>query len=156
MSVEFYLRYVKTGDNSNEEERVLKFNDTDSGIDILCHEECVVPPKTKKMINLGIKCQMIRKEKENTSNSAFWLLPRSSISKTPLMMSNSMGLIDSGYRGELKAVVYNTSNEPYKILKYTRLFQMANPMLSSFSSVQQVSVLETSQRGEGGFGSTGN
>ena len=156
MSVNFHLRYVKVDKNDNEDERVLKFNDVDSGIDIQCYEECIVPPKEKKMLNLGIRCQLIKEDSSSRVNSGFWLMPRSSISRTPLIMANSMGLIDSGYRGELKAIVYNTSDEPYKILKYTRLFQIVNPFLNPFSSVNQVSEVDSSERNDGGFGSTGN
>ena len=45
---------------------------------------------------------------------------RSSISKTPLRMSNSIGLIDGGYRGELKVYVDNISDDPFELKKGNR------------------------------------
>ena len=153
MSDDFVLKYVTTTENNNEVDKILKFNNEDSGIDIHCCEEHVeVLPQRKRIINLGIKCHLFR----DNHNCAFWLMPRSSISKTPLIMLNSMGLIDSGYRGELKAVVYNTSDESFFIEKYTRLFQIVNPAMIPFKKVERVYNIEESLRGEGGFGSTGN
>jgi dUTP pyrophosphatase len=153
MTNNFVLKYVTTIENNNDVDKILKFNNEDSGLDIHCYEDNVeVLPKSKKTINLGIKCQLFK----NNYNSAFWLIPRSSISKTPLIMANSIGLIDSGYRGELKAVVYNTSDESFFIEKYTRLFQIVNPEMISFKKVERVYNIEESLRGENGFGSTGN
>ena len=81
--------------------------------------------------------------------------PRSSISKTPLRMSNCIGIMDSGYRGEFKVPIDNLSDEDFVIEKHTRLFQVTNPMLGSIE-LEIVNKLSDSQRGEGGFGSTGN
>jgi dUTP pyrophosphatase len=81
-------------------------------------------------------------------------MPRSSISKTPLRLSNSIGLIDPGYRGEIIAAVDNIKSEPYTAKPRQRLFQLAAMNGSSihFSLVDELS--ETT-RGMGGFGSTG-
>ena len=122
-NVFYFLNFVTTENNTNDENKILKFNSEDSGIDIHCCDDRIeIPPMGKVTINLGIKCQL----KNNDKNTAFWLMPRSSISKTPLIMCNSMGLIDSGYRGELKAPIYNTSSETFVIEKYTRLFHNIN------------------------------
>ena len=130
----------------------LKYDSENSGIDIHCPEDLKVPPKEKKTINLKLKCQLLK----NGNNSAFWLIPRSSFgSKTPLIMCNSVGLIDSGYRGELKAVVYNTSDEEFNINKSDRLFQIVNPDMIPFQKVSRVSEFKKTIRGESGFGSTG-
>ena len=137
---------------AEEREKILKFDNENSGIDIHCPEEVTIPPMEKVVVNLKIKCQLKKGEK----NSAFWLMPRSSLAtKTPLILCNSMGLIDSGYRGNLQAVVFNLSHNPFTIQKLDRLFQIVNPDLLPFTSVNKVEVLEESERGEGGFGSTG-
>ena len=85
----------------------------------------------------------------------YLLIPRSSISKTPLRLSNSIGLIDGGYRGELIAYCDNISNDPYKVLKGQRLFQILAidgvPL-----EIEMVSELSESIRGSSGFGSTGS
>jgi dUTP pyrophosphatase len=71
-------------------------------------------------------------------------------------MSNSIGLIDAGYRGELIAVVDNISDDNYLIKEGTRLFQIVNPSLTSFSRIEIMDNLTETERGTGGFGSTGS
>jgi len=82
-------------------------------------------------------------------------MPRSSISKTPLRLSNSIGLIDPGYRGEIIAVVDNIKSKPSTVKPKQRRFQLdaMNGSPIHFSLVDQLS--DTS-RGTGGFGSTGD
>ena len=83
----------------------------------------------------------------------YTLEPRSSISDTPLRMSNGRGIIDSGYRGEIIAKVDNHSDQPYKILAGKRLFQILAPTLLPIT-FKLVDKLSESQRGNKGFGST--
>ena len=84
-----------------------------------------------------------------------FILPRSSIgAKTPLRLSNSAGVIDSGYRGEVRALYDNIGNEPYQIHKGDRIAQML-VMPSYRFKANVVDSLEDSDRGEAGFGSTG-
>ena len=116
---------------------------------------------------LGIKCSMMSQFGPNPSASAsgFYLYPRSSIVKTPFRLSNSVGIIDSGYRGEIMAVVDNIdyANNDMKacIRKYmtpmTRMFQICSPTLEPFlvEIVDTEEVLGSTERGNGGFGSTG-
>ena len=88
----------------------------------------------------------------------FKLYPRSSMgSKTPLRLGNSVGIIDSGYRGHLKACVDCYGKENYHIDKYDRLLQIV-----SFSGrpifvklVNNMDELGVTNRNDGGFGSTG-
>jgi len=87
------------------------------------------------------------------SNCSYYLYPRSSISKTPLRMSNSTGIIDAGYRGNIIAKLDNISNEEYKIEKGTRLFQICSPSLDEIE-LKVVDKLSITTRGTGGFGST--
>jgi dUTP pyrophosphatase len=83
------------------------------------------------------------------------ILPRSSIgAKTPLRLSNSVGLIDSGYRGELGVLYDNTSDKPYDIHAGDRIAQLL-VMPSYRFKAQVVDSLEDTDRGTGGFGSTG-
>ena len=100
----------------------------------------------------------------------FYLYPRSSISKTRMRLANSVGIIDAGYRGDLIAAVdtiglfgstdiwhiWKETLSPIK--KYDRYFQVCAPDLSPFL----VHIVDTEQdlsppteRGQGGFGSTG-
>jgi len=84
---------------------------------------------------------------------AYWLLPRSSISKTPLRLANSVGLIDAGYRGPIMAACDGN----YNVTENERLFQLASPDLLPWDEVRIVSEIPggPTVRGEGGFGSTG-
>ena len=100
-----------------------------------------------KLIKLGISC-------EPKDGKAYYLMPRSSISKTPLRMSNSIGLIDGGYRGEIMASCDNIKDYTYKVEKGQRLFQIVSPDLSPID-YSLVDTLTDTTRGKGGFGSTG-
>ena len=81
-------------------------------------------------------------------------MPWSSISKTPLRMSNSIGLIDGGYRGEIVAMCDNIKTVEYKVEKGQRLFQLVATD-SSPIHYELVEELNETTRGSGGFGSTG-
>ena len=109
-------------------------------------EEKFLPGETK-IIKLGISC-------EPADGKPYYLFPRSSISKTPLRLSNSIGLIDGGYRGEIIAAVDNIKEEDCTVEPGQRLFQLV-AMDGSPIQVEIVDELSETTRGSGGFGSTG-
>lgn len=74
--------------------------------------------------------------------------------KRGLTMLNSPGTIDSDYRGEIKCIVVNLSNEPQTIEPGERIAQMIIARYEQISW-EQVETLETTARNSGGFGSTG-
>lgn len=82
------------------------------------------------------------------------LFPRSSISKTNLTLANSVGVIDSGYRGQIMCVFNKTNNptlESYKVgERIAQLVLVAAPQFI----VKETLELSNTERGEGGFGST--
>lgn len=123
------------------------FHDGDAGIDLFVVEDQTIKAGETTRIQLGIAC-------ENTENKPYLLMPRSSISKTPLRQCNSIGLIDGGYRGEIMAAVDNIKNEDYTVEKGQRLFQLV-AMDGSPIHFQLVDELTETTRGTGGFGSTG-
>jgi dUTP pyrophosphatase len=124
----------------------------DSGIDLYIPERIVVQPRSfSTMIDLKIKCEATLDD--DSRNTSYYLYPRSSISKTPLRFANSVGIIDAGYRGTIKAAVDNPSDEAYIIEEGTRLFQLCGPTLEPIEFTI-VNVLSNTERGEGGFGST--
>lgn len=130
----------------------------DAGIDLLIPNDIIVPANVRGFtIDHGISCYM-RLIYEHTQLSpvlkSYYLYPRSSISKTPLRMCNSVGIIDSGYRGNILAMVDNVSDVPYEIKRGTRLFQICAPSLEPLL-LELVTSLPTSERGEHGVGSTG-
>ena len=85
------------------------------------------------------------------------IFPRSSVRKTRLMLSNCVGVVDSGYRGELQAtfnkVNHNSQSEnDYKVGdRIAQIIIMPHPEVDFIESDE----LSNTERGEGGFGSTG-
>lgn len=128
------------------------YHEGDSGLDLFFNEDITLEPKETKIISLGIRCEAFM-SKGSDVNLSYYLYPRSSISKTPLRMANSVGIIDAGYRGLICAAVDNTSDEPYTIRGGQRLFQLCSPTLSPIT-FELCNTLTESSRGEGGFGST--
>jgi dUTP pyrophosphatase len=124
----------------------------DSGFDLFCVNDQVIPAKGLGIpIQFGIRCSLLKQGKP----SGYLLLPRSSISNGPLRMSNSMGLVDSAYTGYITAKVDNLSDTDYTINKGERYFQLLFPNLQPLDKVTFVESLSQTQRGNGGFGSTG-
>ena len=122
---------------------------TDSGYDLYCSETVIIPPYSVGTLDFKVRCSP-----NFQKVSGYYLYPRSSISKTPLMMANSVGIIDYGYRGNIMAKVRNMSSEAYEVKKGERLFQLCMPSLEPFGVVF-VDELDSTERGTGGFGSTG-
>ena len=136
----------------NENARVLytdhgHFHTGDAGLDLYLIEDIEFKPMETKLIKLGICCEPL-------DGKAYYLLPRSSISKTPLRMSNSIGLIDGGYRGEIMASCDNIKDIIYTAKKGQRLFQLVACDSSPISYTIKEELTATS-RGDHGFGSTG-
>jgi len=75
----------------------------DSGVDLFCPEDVEVKCGETKLVDLGVQCEMLDAV---GGAQSFYLHPRSSLgTKTPLIMANSAGVIDAGYRGNLMACV---------------------------------------------------
>ena len=119
-------------------------------------------------LNLGVRCCM--RAGKSAPACGFYLYPRSSISKTRMRLANSVGIIDAGYRGDLIAAVdtigffgstdiwhiWKETLSPIK--KYDRYFQVCAPDLTPFlvhivDAEHELS--PPTNRGHGGFGSTG-
>ena len=128
-----------------------KFDGENAGVDLYVPKEVVFAPGERKMVSMGVRAVMVDWKK--TAN--YWMLPRSSISKTGLMMMNSVGVIDKSYRGELIAALWNTTNEVVRVEKGQRLVQIVARDMDDIKSLTVVTELPSSDRGEGGFGSTG-
>jgi len=125
-----------------------QFHDGDAGLDLFVVEKQTVEAGKTALINLGISCETAEKR-------PYFLMSRSSISKTPIRLCNSIGLIDAGYRGEIMAAVDNIKHEDYTINSGQRLFQIV-AMDGSPLSFELVDELSATGRGSGGFGSTGS
>ena len=147
LNEELYLKY------SNH----THYNQGDSGLDLFVPEDVVIPAGAIScMVNLSISCEAFP-DKDKKHNISYYLYPRSSMgAKTPLRLSNSVGIIDAGYRGEIKGIVDNLDKgQDYCIRAGTRLFQLCSPVLGPIS-FEMANTLSETARGEGGFGSTGH
>lgn len=124
-------------------------HETDAAADLYAMENTILQAHTfGNKLRTGVKIQL-------PEGWLAMILPRSSIgAKTPLRLSNSVGLIDSGYRGELGILYDNTSDEPYEINAGDRIAQLL-VMPSYRFKPEVVDVLADSDRGEGGFGASG-
>jgi len=141
---------------------------SDSGVDLYTTEDVVFKPGQTIIVDLKVKSRMV----DSMGNTLpYYLYPRSSISKTPLMMANSVGIIDKDYRGNIKVALkyipddnlilklakgYGTNIElcEYTLKKHTRVVQICAADLKPVS-LKLVDSLDDTERGEGGFGSTG-
>lgn len=141
----------------------------DCGFDLFCPEKLVVEAGSTTKVNMRCKCAMTYMG----IPCGFYLYPRSSVgAKTPLRLANSVGIIDSGYRGDCIAVfdnIYNKNHDSnniyngngygcYTITKGDRLVQICSgnlvyPIYPII--VDSVDELGHTSRGIGGFGSTG-
>ena len=124
-------------------------HETDAAADLYALEDVTLAGNTKgNKLRTGVKIQL-------PEGWQALILPRSSIgAKTPLRLSNSVGLIDSGYRGELGVLYDNTSDEPYNIHAGDRIAQLL-VMPSYRFQAKVVDILADSDRGETGFGDSG-
>lgn len=133
------------------------YHEGDSGLDIFMVSDVEILPGETKLVGLGIKCQLMSQHQFlpwKKQYYSYMMFPRSSISKTPLRLANSIGLCDSGYTGELKAPLHNTSNKPFTIKRGERYVQLVAPNLDPIK-FELVKELRNTDRNTGGFGSTG-
>ena len=124
-------------------------HDTDAAADIYAAETYELAPHSlSNKIKTNLKIAL-------PEGWAAAILPRSSIgAKTGLRLSNSVGIIDSDYRGEIGVLYDNISDSAYTINAGDRIAQMVIFPVHHFKPLS-VDSLEETERGEGGFGSTG-
>jgi dUTP pyrophosphatase len=123
--------------------------DGDAGLDLAANQEAVVAPGERALIGTGLAVAV-------PEGHAGLVLPRSGLaSRRGLTLANAPGLIDAGYRGEITIAVVNL--DPAEKVEIRRGDRIAQFFVVPFAMVEPVEVAELpgSQRGEGGFGSTG-
>jgi len=131
----------------------------DAGFDLYVPNNIICRYGSVNKIDMGVKCSAFFKTTapDYHYNTGYYMYPRSSISKTPLRLANSVGIIDSGYRGNLIGMfdcIDAADNMDYNVKKYDRLVQICSPTLCPIY-VRRVEVMDLdTERGEGGFGST--
>ena len=125
----------------------------DSGVDLYVPVDTLSEFGKVMFLDHQIQCRLVD---ENGKRYPFFLYPRSSISKTPLMLANSVGIFDKNYNGNCIAALrhVDTLVHNFMITKHSRLVQICAPDLSPIQ-VRIINQLDETLRGTGGFGSTG-
>ena len=121
----------------------------DAGLDLRASEDVELAPGKRTMVPTGLAIAL-------PEGYAGFVQPRSGLAaREGLSIVNTPGLIDSGYRGELKIIAINTDNEHTIHIK--RGDRIAQLVIQEVPVVHLVEVdeLEASERGAAGFGSTG-
>ena len=122
----------------------------DAGMDVYSTIDCTIAPGQRAIVPIGIAIAL-------PEGFVCFAHPRSGLAaKHGISIVNAPGTIDSGYRGEIKIILINTdAKETFEIKRGDRIAQL---VFQKFESARffEVEVLPESQRGGGGFGSTGS
>ena len=131
-----------------EEMFPVKAHEDDAAYDLRSREDKVLIPGKSTLVAAGFKMELpVGYEAQ--------IRPRSGLAlKHSLMLTNSPGTIDAGYRGEVGVIMYNAGEEDFAISRGDRIAQMVIAKLPEVELVT-ADALGESCRGEGGFGSTG-
>ena len=120
----------------------------DSGVDLYAAEEHLLRPMERKLIGTGIKISI-------PFGYEAQIRPKSGLAlEHGISHANSIGTIDSSYRGEIKIPLINFSDKPYKIEKGKKIAQMVFAKVEE-AVFEEANELEATTRNENGFGSTG-
>jgi len=157
-----YTLYIKLDDNMSDNIKnyyiqlgMNSLTTEDSGVDMVVPSNHVFNTIGVHSIDHMISCMMI--DNRTGFTSGYYMYPRSSIYKYPFMLTHSVGIIDSGYRGHITAKI-RCFEPDIKIESGIRLFQICAPDLSpiDIKILNSNDILPVSQRGNNGFGSSGN
>lgn len=121
-----------------------------AGMDLKANidEAVVLEPLQRELISTGIYIALPESYEAQ-------IRPRSGLAaKHGISVLNSPGTIDADYRGEIKIILVNLSNQAYKVEPGERIAQMVIAR-HEVAELEEVEVLDDTDRGEGGFGSTG-
>lgn len=126
-----------------------KAHQSDAGYDICSTVTVTIPPQGRALVNTGVAIAL--------PNSLCYarIAPRSGLS-----VKNGIdvmaGVVDSGYRGEIKVAVHNTDpDDSFTIHEGDRIAQLIVTMVAPMNDTEVVDDLDETERGEGGFGHTG-
>ena len=121
-----------------------------SGMDIAAFldNEILIKPSEKKIIPTGIKLKIPK-------GYEVQIRPRSGLAaNNDITVLNTPGTIDSDYRGEIKVILFNHGKNLFKVENGLRIAQMVLcPVIEA--KLSEVEIIDETERGEGGFGSTG-
>jgi dUTP pyrophosphatase len=123
--------------------------DNDAGYDLFASEAAVIGPGERVSVGTGIAIEL-------PPRHAGWVVPRSGLAvRHGISIVNSPGLVDAGYRGEVRVLLLNNDrSEPFEVNAGDRIAQLVVSAVAA-PDIVEVDELAASVRGQGGFGSTG-
>lgn len=120
----------------------------DAGMDLYSIEEVVIPSRKTALIKTGISIQLPEMTEAQVR-------PRSGLAlKHGITVLNSPGTIDEGYRGEIGVILINHGESDFVVTKHMKIAQMVVKPIYDIN-IEEAKDLNDSDRGKGGFGSTG-
>ena len=121
----------------------------DAGLDLRANEDVTLAPHERRLVSTGLAVAI-------PDGYAGFVLPRSGMAlKRGLSIANAPGLIDAHYRGELKVIALNVDDsEPIHIARGERIAQLVI-LEVPLVTIDEVLDLDETDRGSGGFGSSG-
>ena len=148
-------KYIENANNHNNNLANNIYPDAGFNLLVPTTTECYTNQINK--IDFGVKCSATLISKNHMEMTGYYMYPRSSTgSKTLLRLANSVGIIDSGYRGNLMGCFdVSNVNSQSSFQSYTSLVQICAPSLVPMIVLVVDELDEDTERGEGGFGSTG-
>lgn len=120
----------------------------DAGMDVRSIEELTIPPGGRALVHTGLVFQL-------PPDAEAQVRPRSGLAlKHGVTVLNAPGTIDAGYRGEVGVILVNLGQDPFTVEKGMKIAQI---VVAPVAQAEIVEVFETdaTERGAGGFGSTG-
>jgi dUTP pyrophosphatase len=139
------VRVKKIDGNAKELEYA---HEGDSGMDLFANEDTLLEPFQRKLVGTGIKIAF-------EQGFEAQVRPKSGLAvKHGITVLNTPGTVDSSYRGEVKVILINLGNEPYKIERGKKIAQLVFCRVEK-AVVEDVEELDETSRNDGGFGSTG-
>jgi len=142
---------IKFLENNTEKKMPFYATPGSAGMDLTAclQEDVLIKPLERKLIPTGIAIKL-----PDESYGAFIFARSGLATKKGITLANCVGVVDSDYTGEIKVGLINLSTEEYVITNGERIAQLVI-MPVNRAELTQVDELEKTQRGSGGFGSTG-
>lgn len=123
-------------------------HEDDAGMDLRASEEAVIPARSRALVGTGIAMALPERH-------VGLVHPRSGLAaKHGITVLNAPGTIDAGYRGEVKVILLNTSDEAFNVATGDRIAQLVIQKVEH-PIIEVTDTLDDTTRGSGGFGSTG-
>jgi dUTP pyrophosphatase len=124
---------------------------SDSGFDLYSVEELTMEPFSRALVSTGLKVSF-------DEGYEIQVRPKSGLAiNYGITCLNTPGTVDQGYTGEIKVILFNTSNENFTVKKGMKIAQavLCPVMNGKFVNIELVEKIQNKDRGNNGFGSTG-